>query len=144
MFDKETREIRAKVIPNVKRKTIQKEILASIEWGSTLHTDEAGYYSTLKERFVHRTVNHAVSYVRGEVSTNALENFWSLLKRNLSGTYVAVEPFHLDRYLDEQVFRFNTSKSMNDSTRFQKALSQVDGKRLTWAELTGKGSPKAA
>ena len=89
-------------------------------------------------------MNHAFQYVRGEVTTNSLENFWSLLKRTLNGTYVAVEPFHLDRYLAEQCFRFNTSKTMNDSGRFRKALSQVGGKRLTWAELTGKGTPKAA
>jgi hypothetical protein len=77
-------------------------------------------------------------YVRGSVSTQAIENFWSCLKRTLGGTYVAVEPFHLDRYLDEQMFRFNNRTGHNDGTRFQKALGQVAGKRLTWNELTGK------
>src|SRR5476651_198374 len=77
-------------------------------------------------------------YVRDNVTTNGLENFWSLLKRNLAGTYVAVEPFHLDRYLAEQCFRFNTSKSHNDGSRFKKLVSQLVGKRLTYAELTGK------
>ena len=143
ILDKETREIRAKVVPNVRRKTLQKEILASVVWGSTMHTDSASVHSNLKEKFVHQTVNHAVEYVRGEVTTNSLENFWSLLKRNLNGTYVAVEPFHLDRYLAEQVFRFNTSKSMNDSARFRKALSQIVGKRLTYAEVTGKVQERA-
>ncbi len=143
IFDKETREIRAKVVPNVRRKTLQKEILASVVWGSTMHTDSASVHSNLKEKFVHQTVNHAVEYVRGEVTTNSLGNFWSLLKRNLNGTYVAVEPYHLDRYLAEQVFRFNTSKSMNDSARFRKALSQIVGKRLTYAEVTGKVQQRA-
>jgi hypothetical protein len=81
-------------------------------------------------------------YVRGSVSTQAIENFWSCLKRTLGGTYVAVEPFHLDRYLDEQMFRFNNRIGMDDGARFQKALGQVEGKRLTWVELTGKeGAP---
>lgn len=138
MYDVETRQIRAKVVPNVRRATLQKEIFATIEWGSTLHTDQAVAYKSLKDRFVHETVNHSISYVNKGVTTNSLENFWSLLKRNLSGTYVAVEPFHLDRYLSEQVFRFNTSKSHNDGTRFKKIMRQIVGKKLTYAELTGK------
>jgi hypothetical protein len=80
-------------------------------------------------------------YVRGNVHTQSIENFWSCLKRTLNGTYVAVEPFHMDRYLDEQMFRFNNRLGMNDGDRFAKALSQVGGKRLTWAELTGKAVP---
>ena len=143
MFDKDSREIRAKVVPNVKRKTLQKEILASVAWGTTMHSDTASVHFNLKDHFVHETVNRAVEYVRGEVSTNALENFWSLLKRNLNGTYVAVEPFHLDRYLAEQCFRFNTSKTMKDGERFRKALSQIVGKRLTYAEVTGKVDERA-
>lgn len=83
-------------------------------------------------------MNHAETYVNGEVHTNSLENFWSLMKRNLSGTYVAVEPFHLDRYLDEQIFRFNNRKNKSDADRFSKALSQVVNRRLTYAEVTGK------
>lgn len=138
MFDKETREVRAKVVPNVRRATLQREILSSVEWGSTLHTDEAVVHKNLKDKFVHETVNHAIGYVRNNVTTNGLENFWSLLKRNLAGTYVSTEPFHLDRYLAEQCFRFNTSRSHNDGTRFMKIMSQIVGKRLTLAELTGK------
>jgi transposase-like protein len=138
MFDKESRQVRAKVVPTVRREVLQKQILDNIEWGSTLHTDEAGSYKSLKDKYVHETVNHAYQYVRGNVSTNSLENFWSLLKRNLKGTYVAVEPFHLDRYLAEQCFRFNTSKTLDDGQRFTKALSQIAGKRLTLAEVTGK------
>jgi hypothetical protein len=138
MFDKESRQVRAKVIPTVRREVLQKEILDNVAWGSTLHTDEANAYKSLKDKYVHETVNHAVTYVRGNVHTNSLENFWSLLKRNLRGTYVAVEPFHLDRYLAEQCFRFNTSKTHSDGERFTKALSQIAGKRLTLAEVTGK------
>jgi hypothetical protein len=138
MLDRESRQIRAKVVPNVRRKTLQKEIIGTIEFGSKIYTDQAVAYTSLKDKYIHETVNHSVEYVNGQVHTNSLENFWSLLKRNLKGTYVAVEPFHLDRYLDEQVFRFNTCKSHNDSTRFQKALGQLNGKRLTWNELTGK------
>lgn len=86
--------------------------------------------------------NHAEAYVRGSVHTNGLENFWSLLKRTLRGTYVAVEPFHLERYLDEQMFRFNNRATkdnpLTDSDRFVAALAQVAGKRLTYKELTGK------
>jgi hypothetical protein len=93
-------------------------------------------------QFVHETVDHLNEYVRGDVHTNGIENFWSLLKRGLRGTYVAVEPFHLERYVDEQVFRFNNRATkenpMTDSDRFILALSQIAGKRLTYAELTGK------
>jgi hypothetical protein len=99
-------------------------------------------YDTLKDKFVHETVNHLDAYVRGQVHTNCLENFWSLTKRTLNGTYVAVEPFHLDRYIDEQAFRFNNrhtkSNPLDDTDRFMLALSQISGRRLTYAELTGK------
>ena len=91
---------------------------------------------------MHDVVNHAERYVNGQVHTNGLENFWSLLKRTLSGTYIAVEPYHLERYIDEQVFRFNNRATkdnpLNDSDRFVLALSQIVGKRLTYAEVTGK------
>ena len=96
----------------------------------------------MEKRFVHEMVNHMDEYVRGRVHTNGLENFWSLLKRGLKGTYVAVEPFHLSRYLDEQVFRYNNRATkdnpLNDGDRFHLALSQIVGKRLTFAEVTGK------
>ena len=83
-------------------------------------------------------MDHAVEYVNGRVHTNGLENFWSLLKRGISGTYVSVEPFHLFRYLDEQSFRYNNRLNMNDAARFSAALANVTGKRLTYAEVTGK------
>jgi hypothetical protein len=136
------REVRAKVIPNVKRETLQAEVMANVDKRAKLYTDNAPAYDGLKARFVHEVVDHIQTYVRGQVHTNGIENFWSLLKRTLSGTYVAVEPFHLDRYLDEQVFRYNNRKDadrkMTDSERFDIALSQVTGKRLTFAEVTGK------
>src|SRR5437667_7127830 len=95
-----------------------------------------------RDPYAHQVVDHACQYVDGRVHPNGLENFWSLLKRGISGTYVNVEPFHLFRYLDEQVFRFNNRATednpLNDSDRFLLALSQVAGKRLTFAELTGK------
>ena len=143
MLDRNTRQIRVKVVPNVKKETLQKEIIGTIEFGSKVYTDQAVTYTSLRDQYIHETVNHAVQYVNGQVHTNSLENFWSLMKRNLQGTYVAVEPFHLDRYLDEQMFRFNNRMGYNDGTRFQKALSQVGGKRLTWNELTGKEGQKA-
>ncbi len=141
MFDRKTREIRAKVVPNTKRDTLQREILSNVEHGSKVYTDQASAYNwALKDKFIHETVNHIDEYVRGQVHTNCLENFWSLTKRNLAGTYVAVEPFHLDRYLDEQMFRFNNRANKSDAQRFNKVLSQVGGRRLTYRDLTGTGS----
>src|SRR5487761_574434 len=138
MFDRDSRQVRAKVIPNVKRETLQKEILKNIKYGSKVYTDSAVSYNRTGWHYVHEAVNHAECYVKGQVHTNSLENFWSLTKRNLAGTYVAVEPFHLDRYLDEQMFRFNNRLNMSDADRFSKALSQVVNRRLTYADVTGK------
>jgi transposase-like protein len=143
MLDRDTRQVRAQVIPNVKRETLQNQILDGVERKATVYTDGYHAYDGLKaQQFVHETVNHVEEYVRGNVHTQGIENFWSLLKRGLKGTYVAVEPFHLDRYVDEQVFRFNNRATkdnpLTDADRFLLAVSQVSGKRLTYAELTGK------
>ena len=92
--------------------------------------------------YIHEVINHAESYVRGRVHTNGIENFWSLLKRAVKGTYVSVEPFHLFRYLDEESFRYNTRKG-TDSTRFGKALAGIAGKRLTYRNLTGASTTPA-
>jgi transposase-like protein len=138
MYDRESRQVRAKVIPNTKRETLQREILSNVKYGSTVYTDSAVGYDLLRRRYVHDTVNHAECYVNGQVHTNSLENFWSLMKRNLAGTYVAVEPFHLDKYLDETLFRFNNRQNKTDGDRFKKLLSQIVGKRLTYSTLTGK------
>ena len=91
----------------------------------------------LKE-YDHQVINHAECYVNGNVHTNGIENFWSLLKRGLNGTYVSVEPFHLFRYVDEQAFRFNNRLPMSDKDRFSYLVRKIVGKRLTYAELTGK------
>ena len=129
-------KVRTKVVDNTKKKTLQSEIREHVLVGSALFTDALKSYEGLNE-FQHEVIDHAVEYVRGEVHTNGLENFWSLLKRTLGGTYVSVEPFHLFRYLDEQAWRYNNRK-MTDGARFDIVVRQIVGKRLTWDQLTGK------
>ena len=136
------------MVPNIKRETLQTEVLNNVKFGTRVYTDDAVPYDNLNWKYIHEVVNHAEEYVRGQVHTNGLENFWSLLKRGLKGTYVAVEPFHLDRYIDEQVFRYNNRGSkehpMDDFARFDLALRNLVGKKLTYKELTGKeGETKA-
>jgi len=106
--------------------------------GSAIYSDALMSYQDLKPTFAHQVIDHAESYVDGQVHTNGLENFWSLLKRGLKGTYVSVEPFHLFRYLDEQVFRYNFRELAHDGLRFEHVASHILGKRLTYAEVTGK------
>lgn len=142
MLDRDARQVRAMVVPNVQRETLQANILKNVKYGSKVYTDNAVAYDRLDWRYVHDVVNHANEYVKGRVHTNGLENFWSLLKRGLHGTYVAVEPFHLERYVDEQVFRYNNrstkDRPVDDLGRFNLAMSGIFGKRLTFAEVTGK------
>jgi transposase-like protein len=121
----------------VRRKTLGPEIRASVEPGTTVYTDALKSYLGLSDTYTHETVDHAIEFVRDNVHTNNVENFWSLLKRTLKGTYVSVEPFHLGRYLDEQAFRFNERED-TDAGRFRKVLSSVAGKRLTYDELIGQ------
>jgi ISXO2-like transposase domain len=97
----------------------------------------------LSADYVHNVIDHAESYVEGNVHTNTIENFWSLLKRGLKGTYIAVEPFHLFRYLDEQAFRYNERKN-DDGGRFIQVMAGITGKRLTYQELTGKTGAAAS
>src|SRR5438105_4112030 len=135
-------QVRAQVIPDRKNNITEKIVRELVEPGTEVHSDEfAGYYG-LKDGYVHKVINHLEGYVKENVHTNGIENFWSLLKRGLGGTYVAVEPFHLFRYVDEQAFRFNNRKDgdrkISDAERFDAALSQIVGKRLTFTELTGK------
>jgi transposase-like protein len=141
-LDRELRRVRTRVVPNIKRETLQNEVLSNIQHGSTVYTDDATAYDRWHTDFVHEVVNKAESYVRGQVHVNGLENFWSCAKRTLKGTYIAVEPFHLDRYLDEQIFRFENRATkdnpLNDADRFDLAVRQIVGKRLMYAELTGK------
>jgi transposase-like protein len=131
-------EVRTTVVANRKKKTLQAEVKKHVEAGAALYTDALRSYDGLASKYAHQVIDHAVAYVDGRIHTNGLENFWSLLKRGINGTYVSVEPFHLFRYLDEQAFRFNNRKDMNDGARFVKVLSQIVGKRLTYAELTGR------
>jgi len=144
ILDRTARQVRAKVMPDVKRETLQSEILKQVKYGTKVYTDDAvAYEQGMQWRFVHEFVNKTETYVRGRVHVNGMENFWSLLKRGLKGTYVAVEPFHLERYVDEQVFRYNNRKRddgtpITPSERFSLALPQFANKRLTYAELTGK------
>jgi transposase-like protein len=143
MLDRDTRQVRAHLIPEISREVLMDAILSGVEKQSTIYSDGLREYIPLKSLgFVHESVNHVKEYVRGEVHTQGIENFWSLLKRGLKGTYVAVEPFHLQSYVAEQVFRFNNRATkdnpLNDSDRFMLAVSQIVGKRLTYKELTGK------
>lgn len=131
-------KVRTTVVPSTKRKTLQAEVKKHVEAGSALYTDALLSYEGLASDYAHQVIDHAVACVDGQVHTNGLENFWSLLKRGISGTYVSVEPFHLFCYLDEQTFRYNNRKEMNDYDRFELALSQIAGKRLTYEHLTGK------
>ncbi len=128
--------IRASVIPDITRRTLHSKIAANVEAGSAVYTDELHSYRGLAGEYAHATVDHAERYVEGQVHTNGLENFWSLLKRGLHGTYVSVEPFHLFRYLDERVFTFNL-RELDDYGRFATVLRLAAGRRLTYAELTG-------
>lgn len=132
-------DIRATVVPNMRTGTLARYVRHHVEPGSTVYSDSSYGYDGLAADYDHGVVNHAVRYVDGRVHTNGLENFWSLLKRSLKGTYVSVEPFHLFRYLDEQVFRFNARKD-NDLGRFVTVAARVSGRRLTYKELTGKSS----
>src|SRR5258706_14557492 len=138
IIDREKGEVRAEIIPNRERGALDSIIRKNVKFGSTIYTDDWVGYIGLPQKFAHTAINKMEGYVAGRVHTQGIENFWSLLKRGLSGTYVAVEPAHLSRYLDEQVFRYNNRKNKKDDDRFNKALSQVSGKRLTYAEVTGK------
>jgi hypothetical protein len=134
--------VRAHVISSRKKKPLQAEVRKHVAAGSALFTDALPSYEGLVRDYAHQVIDHAVAYVDGKVHTNNLENFWSLLKRGIRGTYVSVEPFHLFRYLDEQAFRYNMRKDADgpttDGERFEFVASHVLGKRLTYAELTGK------
>jgi len=129
--------VKAQVVPDREEKTLHGVIRENVEHKSILFSDAWKSYNGLYPDFVHKVINHAEAYVNGNIHTNGIENFWSLLKRGLKGTYVSVMPFHLFRYVDEQAFRFNNRKS-NDATRFLLAAKQITGRRLTYDKLTGK------
>jgi transposase-like protein len=128
--------VRAKVIEKTDKATLHNEVKENVEQGSNLFTDEWRSYQGLNDDYVHEVINHSIEYVKGNVHTNGIENFWSLLKRTIKGTYVSVEPFHLGKYIDEQVFRYNERKT-KDKDRFIGVLNAVSGKRLTYNQLIG-------
>jgi len=138
LLDRETGHVRTIHVPNTGARTLTSKVRENVKPGTHVYTDAAQSYINLRTDYVHKVVDHAESYVKGNVHTNRIENFWSLLKRGIRGTYVSVEPFHLFRYLDEQALRFNTRKAEHgDGGRFLHVLSTVTGKRLTYKELTG-------
>jgi len=135
-------KVRAIHVEKRTKKELQAQVKEHVQAGTAIFTDELLSYDGLESEYEHAVINHAVEYVNENVHTNGMENFWSLLKRGLHGTYISVEPFHLFRYIDEQAFRFNNRRDMNDSDRFDLAVRQIIGKRLTWAEVTGKVGPE--
>src|SRR6266853_2556748 len=130
-------KVRTSVIPNRRKNSLQAEVRKHVTVGSVLFTDSLPSYNGLEHEYAHQIIDHAVAYVDGKVHTNGLENFWSLLKRGIKGTYVSVEPFHLYRYLDEQSFRYN-NRQTNDAERFNVAVTGIVGRRVTYKNLTGK------
>jgi transposase-like protein len=131
-------KVRATSVLSRQSEDLQPLIREAVEAGAAIFSDELKSYEGLSDEYRHAVINHAIEYVNGNTHTNTIENFWALLKRGLHGTYISVEPFHLFRYIDEQAFRYNYRKDMNDADRFSAAVSQITGKRLTYAELTGK------
>ena len=130
-------EVRTAMLSRASSRLLEAAIKEHVVPGSALYSDEWRGYQEVGKDYAHQVINHAETYVRGNVHTNSIENFWSLLKRGIKGTYVSVEPFHLARYLDEQSFRFNTRKD-NDQGRFMAAVSSIAGKRLTFEQLIGR------
>ena len=135
--------VRTVPVETVRRHRLMQEIETNVEDGTTVYTDALSSYEKLDLYYEHKVIDHAEKYVDGVVHTNGLENYWSLLKRTIRGTYVSVEPFHLFRYLDEQAFRFN-ERGDNDAARFKKTLRTVTGRRVTYAQLIGAQERKSA
>jgi transposase-like protein len=138
-------EVRTFVLPDLNHPTLHGHVRSNVASDAHLFTDAAASYTGLTGEYIHKVIDHAEAYAKGNVHTNGLENFWSLVKRGLKGTYISAEPFHLFRYLDEQAFRYNNRATKenpkHDGDRFFLALSQIAGKRLTFAEVTGKVAP---
>ncbi len=129
-------EVRAAVVQDVRKPTLQGHVRRHVEPGSSLFSDMHHGYTGLNDTYDHAVIDHAITYVDGRVHTNGLENFWSLLKRGITGTYIGVEPCHLFRYLDERVFTYNL-RNLSDFGRFEAVLRAAAGRRLTYMELTG-------
>jgi hypothetical protein len=132
----ESSRVNAEVIGEENADSVLSRIKQIVTRGVPVYSDEARVYDTLINDFAHKAIDHSVAYVRGMVHTNGIENFWSLLKRSIKGTYVSVAPYHLFRYVAEQVFRFN-SRKWTDADRFGLLLSQVFGRRLTYRLVAG-------
>lgn len=130
-------EVRAQVVPRTDDITLVDNVRRHVESGANVYTDAAPAYNMVCLTHLHQFVDHLTTYVAGKVHTNGIENFWSLLKRSLKGTYVAVAPFHLERYVDEQAFRYN-QRTTNDAGRFSRVLNATLGKRLTYRVLTAQ------
>lgn len=143
LLERSTRDsvsrVKLRILASTKKEEVQKDVRKYVLKGSEVHTDALRSYQGLNDEFTHNVVDHAQRYVDGHIHTNGLENFWSLLKRMIKGTYVYCEPFHLFRYLDEQAFRFNERKD-DDQGRFFKVVGGTVGKRLTYSQLIGTGS----
>lgn len=129
-------KVKAHVIKLADTPTLLGSIAKNVEAGSTVMTDDHGGYRNMTEEYRHEVVNHAVEYVRGNIHTNSIENFWSLLKRTIKGTYISVSPAHLQKYVEEQMFRYN-ERHENDQVRFVRMLESISGKRLTHSQLIG-------
>jgi transposase-like protein len=142
LLERHSRRVRLEVVKTRRKHHLEQTVLDNVDLGTTLYTDSLRSYDRMNEKgYVHHVIDHAEKYVEGQVHTNGLENFWSLLKRALKGTYVSVQPFHLFRYLDEQAFRFN-ERAGNDAARFALALFGIVHKRLTYKALIGSELPE--
>lgn len=133
-------KIRAKVVKKVRREQVVPFIYENVEEQSNIFTDQSNLYLHLHHDYIHETVHHAREYVRGNVHTNSIENFWSLLKRTIKGTYVSIQAEHLQKYVEEQCFRYN-NRETNDQGRFLEMIKSISGKRLTYAQLVGYETP---
>lgn len=131
-------KVRTKVVSDTTKETLHGEVKQHVEAGAEVFTDQFASYTGLDAEYIHQVINHAEEYVRGNVHTCGIDNYWSLLKRSIKGTYVSVEPFHLFRYLDEQAFRFN-ERTGKDADRFIETVKSIAGKRLTYDKLIGSG-----
>jgi hypothetical protein len=129
--------VRSAVIPNRESETLKPIIEQNVDNKAELFTDAHADYNALGADYLHSVIDHAVAYVGGNVHTNKMEYFWTLLKRTTNGTCVSIEPVHPEPYLDEQTFRFN-SRKVNDGERFEEAAIGIVGRRLTYAGLIGK------
>lgn len=137
--EKGASKVRTAVVPNTRRANLEPHIRQNVEAGSTIHTDSLPSYRHLNSDadYIHTVIDHAKCYAEGNVHTNGMENFWSLLKRTINGTYVSIEPFHLFRYLDEQAFRFNEREG-TDADRFRATIEQIVGRRVMYRDLIGE------